>query len=101
MTGVAVLVLSLAAALYTWYQTLSLSARNQDGPWFSIMLGVLVMLGGIMLAIGVETWEDAVGKVKRKLDSKIEGKVPPVEAKEPGKDDEETGVVPAETEEKK
>jgi len=27
-----------------------------------------------------------VGKVKRKLDSKIEGKVPPVEAKEPGKD---------------
>ena len=55
MTGVAILVLSLAAALYTWYQTLSLSARNQDGPWFSIMLGVLVMLGGIMLAIGVET----------------------------------------------
>ena len=42
-----------------------------------------------------------MGKVKRKLDSKIEGKVPPVEAKEPGKDEEETGVVPAEPEEKK
>ena len=60
MTGVAVLVLSLAAALYTWYQTLSLSARNQDGPWFSIMLGVLVMLGG---SVVVPPFDTPVGRI--------------------------------------
>jgi hypothetical protein len=40
-------------------------------------------------------------EVKRPLDSKMEGKVPPVEAKDaPQADDTKTGTAPDETEEK-
>ena len=55
MTALAIVVLSFSAALTVWYHLASLTIRNQDTDWFPIGVGLLVMLGGIFLAIGVTT----------------------------------------------
>jgi hypothetical protein len=34
---------------------LSLAARNNDPPWFAFATGALILLGGILFAVAVET----------------------------------------------
>lgn len=55
MTALAVVTLSIAAALGVWYHLASLTVRNGDTDWFAISVGFLILLGGIFLAIGVST----------------------------------------------
>lgn len=42
-----------------------------------------------------------MAEVKRPLDKKLEGKVPPVEAKDTGEDEQATGTEPDDAKEKK
>lgn len=44
---------AVAAGIAAMYLMWWFSARNGDGPWIGVFVGLLVMVGGILRAVGL------------------------------------------------